>query len=371
MTSLRWAFFALFAQSSLTFSAIGAECPNIPVPATATQVDTVCHERYFSLVDRHYLIPRVVGYDLTRDQALGCEPRERSFHVEDQLPKSERVSASDYARSGYDMGHMMPAEDASSLPRTMRDSFSTPAIISAFANLPTALPSAGSYTEHIETQGDCPMRHICTAECGFVTDTRDDLIEGCCPVCGEEVISETGEVEVHTVNVGYSEYNVNVVVVKSIPGTSIKEICDLAVRRADGDLSQGWGKTDDISNSFVDLIARGEFKCAYAAPDADTVPVPLPHTESFVISDPENRAKLKHFDEALDRLNDLLKGDDGQACDEARKFLERVRLSMAGKDEVDPGQAEEELAMCPVCGSFGPEFDGCANHTVANCAASS
>lgn len=49
--------------------------------------------------------------------------RENSFHAEHQLPAAERAELSDYARSGFDRGHMAPNGDMPDR-RTQQESFS-------------------------------------------------------------------------------------------------------------------------------------------------------------------------------------------------------------------------------------------------------
>jgi endonuclease G len=64
---------------------------------------------------------------LTRDRLEGAEalkrPRGNAFHAEPRLSKSERAELKDYARSGYDRGHMSPNGDMST-PKAQHESFS-------------------------------------------------------------------------------------------------------------------------------------------------------------------------------------------------------------------------------------------------------
>lgn len=64
---------------------------------------------------------------LTRDRLDAAEglkrPRGNAFHAEPRLPKSQRAELKDYARSGYDRGHMSPNGDMST-PEAQHESFS-------------------------------------------------------------------------------------------------------------------------------------------------------------------------------------------------------------------------------------------------------
>ena len=62
---------------------------------------------------------------LTRQavEAAADLPRVDGFHPEEQLPRGDRAELSDYARSGYDRGHMSPNKDMPTV-EAQRESFS-------------------------------------------------------------------------------------------------------------------------------------------------------------------------------------------------------------------------------------------------------
>lgn len=64
-----------------------------------------------------------VAYILTRDEVLGgTEDRSENFRV-DTLIETNSASPADYARSGYDRGHLAPAADMKWSPSAMSESF--------------------------------------------------------------------------------------------------------------------------------------------------------------------------------------------------------------------------------------------------------
>jgi endonuclease G len=95
------------------------ECPNIPLPQVEAQTEKICETAYVSLYDAVLHSPRLVAYELTAKHTLGCLPRKANFHSEGPSAK-----ASEYLDSGYDLGHMMSAEDASWRDDVSYDSFS-------------------------------------------------------------------------------------------------------------------------------------------------------------------------------------------------------------------------------------------------------
>ena len=67
-------------------------------------------------------IPNWVSYELTRQETKGKEKRSDNF-IADPLVKGTIATNADYARSGYDKGHMAPAADMKWSPEVMKESF--------------------------------------------------------------------------------------------------------------------------------------------------------------------------------------------------------------------------------------------------------
>jgi endonuclease G len=111
-------FFLVFAL--LAGSRLGAAtCPDIPLPKLAASAEVVCHRAYVALYDSALQLPRLVAYELTGKHSLGCIPRASGFHAE-----LDSAKPSSYNASGYDLGHMMPAQDAAWADDVSHDSFS-------------------------------------------------------------------------------------------------------------------------------------------------------------------------------------------------------------------------------------------------------
>jgi len=111
-----WIICMLF-MASLRATATG--CPDIPLPTVKAETVKTCYTAYVSLYDVKERVPRVVAYELTREHTLGCEPRATGFHA---VPQSAKPS--EYLGTGYDLGHMMSAEDAAWSKFTEYESFS-------------------------------------------------------------------------------------------------------------------------------------------------------------------------------------------------------------------------------------------------------
>jgi endonuclease G len=71
----------------------------------------ICRQAYLTAVDLGARIPAWVAYSINSESAVGCELRHGRFAPDLSLPVNSRAEPRDYARSGYDMGHLAPAAD--------------------------------------------------------------------------------------------------------------------------------------------------------------------------------------------------------------------------------------------------------------------
>lgn len=83
----------------------------------------ICRMAYLAIHDNDAKIPVYVTYQLTQERAIGCYPREDAFQPDYSIPKGKRAELSDYAKSGYDIGHVANNADMSWDPRVQRESF--------------------------------------------------------------------------------------------------------------------------------------------------------------------------------------------------------------------------------------------------------
>ena len=99
--------------------------PEIVRSALAARVRELCFEGYAVLHSGVSRTPLAVAEHLTRARMAGAREvgREGAFHEEERLPPDERAQLADYARSGFDRGHMAPSGDMAT-PTSMAESFS-------------------------------------------------------------------------------------------------------------------------------------------------------------------------------------------------------------------------------------------------------
>lgn len=85
----------------------------------------VCHKAYSSYVDPATRAPLWSVEKIAAANLQGEEPRTNDFRPDPDVPRTAQAHSSrDYARSGYDQGHLAPAGDFKSLgPDVMSESF--------------------------------------------------------------------------------------------------------------------------------------------------------------------------------------------------------------------------------------------------------
>ena len=92
-------------------------------PQATTPGVAICRAGYVTLNDTSAKLPVWVSYTLYPEYALGCVPRSNGFAPDQSLPKGSRAELSDYAKSGYDIGHVAPNGDMSFDDRAEKESF--------------------------------------------------------------------------------------------------------------------------------------------------------------------------------------------------------------------------------------------------------
>lgn len=71
-----------------------------------TDTAIICRVGYKLQHDNKAKIPMWVAYSLTPARAVGCFPRTNDWDADPSLPDDKRAHPKDYAKSGYDIGHM-------------------------------------------------------------------------------------------------------------------------------------------------------------------------------------------------------------------------------------------------------------------------
>ena len=109
--------------------------PNSPITACADELPfgvptggpsnstLECREGYALQHDNDAKIAAWAAWTLPPEETIGCNPREDAFTADADLPKGSRAEPGDYAKSGYDKGHMVPDADMSWSKQTSLESF--------------------------------------------------------------------------------------------------------------------------------------------------------------------------------------------------------------------------------------------------------
>ena len=103
----------------------GGVAPDILRPALAAETRELCFEEYSVLYSGISRTPLAAAEHLTRARIEEAQRlrREGAFHEEERLPPDQRARLGDYARSGFDRGHMAPSGDMAT-PEGQAESFS-------------------------------------------------------------------------------------------------------------------------------------------------------------------------------------------------------------------------------------------------------
>lgn len=118
------------ASASVTQGQMNPACPQFSAyghPQTrdakvARRAFHLCKRAYSSYVDPLTRTPLWVAQRLTGN-VNGSEPRADDFRPDPEIPRGAGPANADYARSGWDRGHMAPAQDFSRDPEAMSESF--------------------------------------------------------------------------------------------------------------------------------------------------------------------------------------------------------------------------------------------------------
>ena len=93
-----------------------------PISLIPRQEQIIHHTGYIVSYNKDLKLPNWVSYELTREETKGKEKRSNRF-ITDPLVKGLIATNADYARSGYDKGHMASAADMKWSPQAMEASF--------------------------------------------------------------------------------------------------------------------------------------------------------------------------------------------------------------------------------------------------------
>ena len=104
--------------------------PELTRPALQTKTVGLCFEAFAVMHSGVSRTPLWVAEKLTRASLVRAKSvkREDTFHPEETLPPEDRAELADYARSGYDRGHMAPAADMPTIS-AQHESFSLANIV--------------------------------------------------------------------------------------------------------------------------------------------------------------------------------------------------------------------------------------------------
>lgn len=99
------------ARLSMPMSACAHHLPYGSPQSNVESLTLICREGYALQYDNTAKIPTWVAYTLTPEKALGCYPRVSNFRRDPSIPEGFSSSTRDYAKTGFDIGHMVSSAD--------------------------------------------------------------------------------------------------------------------------------------------------------------------------------------------------------------------------------------------------------------------
>ncbi len=111
IASSAWAGNASVIRPSLPMELCAQHVP-FGVPASMRENTTkVCRAGYALEHDNKAKIPAWVSYTLSPERAVGCAPRVSTFRPDPAIDPEFSAKLKDYAKSGYDIGHLANSAD--------------------------------------------------------------------------------------------------------------------------------------------------------------------------------------------------------------------------------------------------------------------
>jgi endonuclease G len=102
---------------------LNGQAPDIVNQKLSTKTRELCFEGFVVMHSGVTKTPIWSAEHLTKDKIAAKLQRKDMFHPESRLPANERAELSDYAKTGYDRGHMTPSADMGT-EATQAESFS-------------------------------------------------------------------------------------------------------------------------------------------------------------------------------------------------------------------------------------------------------
>lgn len=104
---------AIAAETNCPEHFAGGIAPDLMNTKLTVMAREVCYSGYAVMHSGVTRTPIYAAEYLTRERLLKAKgvKRQNSFHPDDNIPESERAELSNYAKSGYDRGHMAPSAD--------------------------------------------------------------------------------------------------------------------------------------------------------------------------------------------------------------------------------------------------------------------